>query len=191
MEYTLFMAADAGQITVLLKKSRIGDRTAESQLFDVVYSDLKRLASALLAHESAAYSLQATALVHETYMRICRTDIDWQDRKHFFAVCARAMRRILVDHARTRSTQKRPNESNRSEFTDAIVAVDRDPALLLSVDAALDDLQRLDARQAQIVEMRFFLGLTEEEVADILQLSVRQIRREWQTARVWLYGRLG
>lgn len=184
------MSDYAQQITILLKKSREGDRQAESQLFEAVYSDLKHLALALLRHEPRGRSLQATALVHEAYMRIPRSQIDWQDRKHFFAVAARAMRRIIVDHARTKATTKRPQANDRVELTDAVSAVDQDPALLLTLDTALNELEDLDVRQAQIVEMRFFLGMTEEETADLLQLSTRQIRREWQMARVWLYQRL-
>jgi RNA polymerase sigma-70 factor (ECF subfamily) len=184
------MAGEDGQITILLKKFRAGDRDAETQLFNAVYGDLKRLARVLLVGDSGARSIQATALVHEAYLRIPHADIDWQDRKHFFAVAARAMRRILVDYARTKSAAKRPPEASRSELLDAVVAADEDPAMLISVDEALTELEQLDARQAQVVEMRFYLGMTEAEIADILHLSARQVRREWQMARVWLYRRL-
>jgi RNA polymerase sigma-70 factor, ECF subfamily len=183
------MMSDERQITILLRKSREGDRDAESQLFEAVYGDLKRLASALLAREPSGQSMQATALVNEMYVRMCHNEIDWQDRKHFFAVSARAMRRVLVDHARRRLAEKRPKARDQTEFGDTAAAA-QDPALLLSVNTALDELQRLDARQAQIVEMRVFLGMTEDEVADVLHLSCRHVRREWQIARVWLHGHL-
>jgi len=177
-------------LTVLLKLSVRGDKSAEAKLFELVYGDLKRTAKTMLAAEAAARSFQPTALVNEAYLRIPTDSVDWQSRTHFLAVAARAMRRVLVDHARAKSAQKRPSDALRSELPEAIYALDKNPDLLIDIDVALEKLAEMDPRQAQIVDLRFFVGMSEQETADTMHLSVRTVRRDWEIARVWLYGQL-
>lgn len=163
---------------------------AAAELFPLVYDELRGLARGYMAGERAGHSLEPTALVNEAYLRLVDlTRIDWQGRTHFFAVGARVMRRVLIDHARGRDSHKRGGGWRRVTLSGALGPADPrglDAEELMSLDAALDRLRELDARQARIVEMRFFGGLTMAEIADVLDVSKRTVEGDWAHARVWL-----
>ncbi len=176
------------QVTTLLQRASAGDDQARAALFDVLYSELRKLAEAAMRRERPDHTLQPTALVHETYVRLADDSGRFENRAHFFGVAASAMRRVLVDHARARGAQKRGGG-------EAFVAVDNLDNLpgappgtvdLVSLDDALSRLSVLDSRQGRVVELRFFGGLSVEETATILDLSPRTVKREWQMARAWL-----
>ena len=188
--YAFLMLNEEEQVTQLLHRMSKGDAAAEEALLENIYQDLKHAAHLLLRSERYAQTFQTTALVHEAFLRIPRQGINWQNRKHFYAVAARAMRRILIDQARARLADKRPDPKQRIELRDAPAQDRDDPALLIAIDQALAKLGVQDPRQAKIVEMRFFGGMTEEEVAEILKLSTRTVKREWQFARLWLSNEL-
>lgn len=178
------------QLTRLLEAWQHGDSRAADELVTLVYAELRRMARARLRDERPGHTLQATALVHEAWMRLMNQHgATWQNRAQFFAVAAQAMRRILVDHARKRSAAKR-GEGTSTVDVDALAHVLTAPIpddRLLALDAALEELATLDARQARIVELRFFGGLSVEEAADVLAVSPTTIKREWSTARAWLF----
>ena len=180
-----------GELTGLLSAWRNGDESALDALLPRVYSELHRLAHFYMARERRGHTLQTGALVNEAYVRLidART-IDWQDRAHFFAVCARLMRQVLVQHARTRRAGKRGGEAVRVEFDEASLPSPGRDARLIALDDALNTLADVDAREARIVELRFFAGLTEEEAAHVLRVSDRTVRREWDHAKAWLHREL-
>jgi RNA polymerase sigma factor (TIGR02999 family) len=183
--------SSAAQVTQLLLAWSKGDRVIEERLFGMVYRELHRLAGRQLFREPAEHSLQPTALVHEVYLRLInQSRVNWENRSHFFAIAARLMRRILVDHARARKAGKRPQPGLQVSLTDLPLGIEFQTVELLALDEALDQLEKIDARQARIVEMRFIAGLSEEEIAAALGVSVRTVKREWRVARAWLYGRL-
>lgn len=185
------LMAETEDITALLHRAREGDRGAESRLLEVLYAELRRIAGICIRGERQDITLQPTALVHEAYLRLAGSQAgDWEDRKHFLAAAAQVMHHVLVDCARARRTQKRGGNLFRVELYAGIPAP-KDWALdLLDLDEALGRLAKLDERQARIVEMRFFAGLTEVEIAGILGVSDRTIKREWEFARAWLHGQL-
>ncbi len=178
------------QLTRLLEAWQQGQHGAADELVTLVYAELRRMAKARLRDERPGHTLQATALVHEAWMRLMNQHgASWQNRAQFFAVAAQAMRRILVDHARKRSAAKR-GDGTSSVDIDALAHVLSAPLpddRLLALDAALEELATLDPRQARIVELRFFGGLSVEEAADVLGVSATTIKREWSTARAWLF----
>ena len=181
----------AGDITQLLHRVSAGDRAAEEELIAQVHQQLRRLAASHLRGERIDHTLQPTALVNEAYVELLgKSEVNFQDRSHFFRTAAMMMRRILVDHARTKKAEKRggTREKVDLDFHTATLPVNSD--LILDIDRALQRLHHYDARQAQVVEMRFFGGLTEEEIAAAIGLSTRQIKREWALAKAWLYGEL-
>jgi RNA polymerase sigma factor (TIGR02999 family) len=185
---------DQRSITTLLVAWGDGDLHARERLLPRVYQELRRSAAAYLRHERANHSLEPAALVHETYLRLIgQHDVAWQNRAHFFGVASQMMRRILVDYARARHAERR-NAALTVALDDGMPAADirGDPANfdLLMLNDALDALALRDRRQAQIVELRYFGGLTEREVADSLSLSRATVTREWQVARAWLFRRL-
>ena len=182
---------DAGEITQLLGEVRGGNRDVESQLMEAVYPELRRLAASLLQGERPGHTLQATALVNEAYLRLLGyADLDWKDRVHFFAAAAQSMRRILVDYARMRNAAKRPGARQQVEITDVLLISDDRLDELIAVDELLTRLAQWDARQCRIVELRYYGGLTEEEVAEVMGIGVRTVSREWEHARAWLHGEL-
>jgi RNA polymerase sigma factor (TIGR02999 family) len=184
------MAAHA-EITTLLAAVKRGDRGAESALAEVVYGELHGIAQLQMRRERPDHTLQATALVNEAYVRLVHeTGIGWQDRAHFFACASVVMRRILVDHARRRAAGKRPSAGLRVELNDWQAGEQPHMDQMLAIDEALNALAALDARQARIVEMRYFGGLTEEETAEVLGVSPRTVKRDWRSARAWLQGQL-
>ena len=182
-------ATGTRSVTALLQAWHRGDVQARDRLMQVVYAELRRRAAAYLRREPADHTLQPTALIHEAYLRLIDQDrVVWQNRAHFFAVAAQMMRRILVDHARGHGRRKRSGAALRVTLDERIAAVDPHSGdNLLQIDQALAELMALDPRQGQIVELRYFGGLTETEVAAVLGLSRTTVTREWQTARAWLY----
>lgn len=184
------MGDGTGDVSQLLRAWAGGDLQARDALVPLVYHELRNRAAGYLRHERADHTLQATALVHEAFLRLAGQDrVAWQNRGHFYGVAAQMMRRILVDHARERRAAKRPNASLRTDLDDRIPAVDQ-PEHVLALDEALNELSTLDPRQGQIVELRYFGGLSEHEVADVLSVSRATVTREWRRARSWLYHRM-
>jgi len=177
-----------GKVTQLLGRFRQGDREAEAQLIPFIYGELRRLASLCLSRERRDHTLQPTALVHEAFLRMLgENQPEWQSRAHFFAVASRLMRQILVDHARKRHTLKRGGDREKLELEKALVFSPQKSAELLLLDRALDRLAERDERQVRIVEMKFFGGLSIDEIAMVLEVSPRTIKREWTMARAWLH----
>lgn len=157
----------------------------------LVYDELRRLARHLLRDERAGHTLDTTELAHEAYLKLVdQAQLDWHGRAHFFSIAARAMRQILVDHARKRQAQKRGGDRMRTTLSNGHLVWEGSWAELLDLDAALHRLDEMDARLRQVVEYRFFAGMTEAEVADVLDLSKRTVQRDWAKARAWLYKEL-
>lgn len=178
-------------ITNLLVELRKGNKEAEAQLIPLVYNELHRLARHYMRGEREGHTLQTSALVNEAYLRLMgEHGIDWKNRAHFFGVSAQIMRRILVDHARNRDAQKRGGDVQKISLENAFVYSDEQSWQVVAVHEALNKLVEWDARQAQIVEMRFFGGLNVEETAEAMNLSPTTIKREFQLAKAWLYGEL-
>lgn len=180
-----------GEVTSLLQHWSGGDRQALERLMPLVYGELRRVAGAYLKAERPDHTLQPTALVHEAYLRLIdQKRVVWQNRAHFFGIAAQMMRRILVDHARRRQASKRDAERLRILSGAGEASAENAPDLL-ALDSALQGLQRLDPRQARIVELRFFAGLTVEETAEVANVSPATVKREWRTARAWLRREIG
>ncbi len=178
-------------ITLYLRKWREGDELAKDRLFELVYEELRHLAHAALQRERGDHTLATTDLVHEVYIRLVdRQNIDWEDSSHFFAVAARAMRRILVDYARRRGAAKRGGSPKRVPLMDEALSIDEKADTLVALDDALTRLHEIDERLAQVVEYRFFGGLTEEQTGNILGVTARTVSRDWIKARGWLYHEL-
>jgi RNA polymerase sigma factor (TIGR02999 family) len=181
-----------GEITRLLSSMRRGDRDAEARLMKLVYRELRSRAGRYMRGERPDHTLQPTALVNEAYLRLTHKDrIDWQSRAHFYAVASGEMRRILVDHARTRAAAKRGGPLEKISLEHATACYTSRPEELLALDDALQEFAKWAPRQARIVEMLFFGGLTEAEIAEVLGISVRTVKRDWSAARAWLYSRMG
>lgn len=176
-------------ITVLLARAQKGDRHATDELFPLVYEELRQLSQQHLAQERRSHTLQPTALVNEAYLRLVGDgDVTWENRAHFFGAAARAIRRILTDHARTKGRLKRGGGNKPVPLSDDAVAAPADESLdLVAVDAALEKLAALDPQKAKVVELRFFAGLTGDQVALALGVSPSTIARDWQFARAWLH----
>jgi RNA polymerase sigma factor (TIGR02999 family) len=179
-------------LTELLQRHYRGDREAFNHLVSLVYDHLRRIARRQLARGWPPHGLNTTALVHEAYMDLVKeTGVEWKDRAHFFAICARAMRRILVDRAREIGAKKRNEGRPALALTGTELAVEANTELVLAVDEALASLEALDDRLARVVECRYFSGMTEEETAAALGTSVRTVQRDWLRARAWLLKELG
>jgi RNA polymerase sigma factor (TIGR02999 family) len=174
-------------VTALLRAWSDGDREAQDQLFRAVYNELHRQAARYLRHEPAGVSLQTTDLIHEAYVRLVDVQhVEWQNRLHFFGISARVMRRILVDHARTRQAAKRGGSAIRLPLEEAIAVLPGQDFDFVALDEALNRLSELDPQQSQIVELRFFSGLDVEETAKALDVSERTVKRDWNVAKAWL-----
>lgn len=183
-------APDNAQVSRLLRAWGNGDRAALDRLTPIVYDELRRLARRYMRGERPGHSLQTTALVNEAYMRLVDyKGMQWQNRAHFFAVSAQLMRRILVEHARRHNLKRGGGVQHVSLDETAIVGGDR-AAELVALDDAMNALARLDARKAQVVELRFFGGLSAEETAEVLKVSSVTVMRDWSTAKAWLYREL-
>ncbi len=177
-----------GVITYLLEAWSRGDPKAEGDLLPLVYRELRRQAAWFLRSERCGHTLVATALVHEMYLRLVGQEAAYENRCQFFALAARMMRRVLVDHARARAAAKRPQPELQVTFEEKELPAAEPRAFeLLSLDAALTELAAFDPRQAHLVELRYFGGLTSAEIADVLGVSPTTIKREWSLARAWLY----
>jgi RNA polymerase sigma factor (TIGR02999 family) len=186
------VVSSTGEITRLLAALKRGDPNAESNLVALVYDELNSLAHRYMRHERPDHTLQPTALVNEAYLRLMGRDArDWNNRTHFFATASIVMRRILVDHARQRAAAKRPGSKKRVEIDDAMAATRPRLDELLALDEALTRLAGWSPRQARLVEMIYFGGLTEEEAAGELGISLRTAKRDWTAARAWLQAQLG
>jgi RNA polymerase sigma factor (TIGR02999 family) len=182
---------DAGPGTLLLRAWTRGDVHARDDLFALVHRDLRARAARYLRRERCDHTLQPTALIHEAYLRLVGPQrVDWQNRAHFLALAATMMRRILVDHARRGHAAKRPAHGLRVALDDQVGRVEPVSCDVLALHGALEDLARIDERQAHIVELRYFAGMSEDEIAGAMGVSRSSITREWQTARAWLYRRL-
>ncbi|MFN7936224.1 MAG: sigma-70 family RNA polymerase sigma factor [Bryobacteraceae bacterium] len=183
-------SAAAGQITLLLDRWARGDAQAFEEMVPIVYDELRVLARTLLHHERKGHTLGCTALVHEAFLRLVdQTKTDWKSRAHFFGSAARAMRRVLVDHARARKALKRGKgvDAVSLDFVDAAMEPNVD---VLALDRALDELSAFDPERAQLVEMRYFGGLSVEETAALMERSTTSVKRDWTLARAWLYRRI-
>jgi RNA polymerase sigma factor (TIGR02999 family) len=180
-----------GEITQLLNAAQSGDSGSRERLSALVYAELRRIGAQIMASERTDHTLQATVLASEAYYNLVgQTNQNWQSRVHFFAVAARAMRQVLVDYSRRRKTLKRGGTCRREELADTVAVFVNDYDQVLALDQALSRLALLDERQSLVVELRYFGGLTEEETAEVLQVSVRTVKREWSSARAWLYAEL-
>jgi len=180
-------ASPSHNITELLRAWGDGDQSALEQLTPLVYEKLHNLARRQMLREKEGHTLQATALIHEVYLRLVEfQSVRWQDRAHFFAVCARLMRRILVDFARSRDALKRGGESKKLTLEEGMIASSDAPTQLLALEEALNKLGKVDPRKGSVVELRFFGGLTVKETAEVLKLSPDTVMRDWSMARGWL-----
>jgi len=185
------MRSPSHQVTQLLMAWSHGDQDALAHLMPLIYNEVRQLAARALRHERPAHTLQATALVHEAYLRLVdQSQVQWQNRAHFFGIAAQMMRRILVDHARRQHAAKRGGQQRRLSLDEAVEASAERTADVLELDEALTSLAKLDARHSRIVELRVFGGLTIDEVAEVLHLSPATVKREWSLARAWLYRAL-
>lgn len=181
----------AESLTGLLIEWRQGNKTAFSQLTPLVYDELRRIAHRYVQRERNGHTLGTTALVNEAYLRLAgQRKIDWQNRSHFFAVTAQVMRHILIDHARRRHFAKHGGGAQRVSLSEAETMTQERAGELVALDEALDELARLDMRKSRVVELRYFGGLGLEETADVLEISVMTVRRDWRAAKAWLYRRI-
>ena len=160
------------------------------ELASLVYNELRRVAAAYMRRERPGQTLQATALVHEAYLRLAHSEPAWTDRRHFVAIAARSMRQILVERARARGAQKRWAGLNRVTLSETLIGAAHEDAMLPALDEALSRLEGIDAEQARLVELRYFVGLSNEETADALGLSLATVKRRWSLARAWLFREL-
>jgi RNA polymerase sigma-70 factor (ECF subfamily) len=182
---------DNAEITRLLQEVRSGKSEAQSRLACLVYDDLHRLAARCMSGERADHSLQATVLVHEAFIRlVSQEEQSWQNRAHFFAAAAQVMRRILIDYARAHRSEKRGGGRAKVQLEDAFGVSDENYDDWILVDQALTRLAERDTRLARTVELRFFAGLTEDEIGEVLGVSPRTVKRDWRVAKAWLYGEL-
>lgn len=186
------MVNPSSEVTKLLRDWSQGDALALEKLIPLVFEDLRKIAGSLFQRESEGHTLQPTALVNEVYFRLIdQRQVQWQNREQFFAVAAMLMRRILVDYAKRRQTVKRGSQTVKIPLDEAIgiplAAANLD---MEALDEALTRLAEIDPRQSRIVEMRFFVGLSHEEIAEILNISVTTVKREWKTAKLWLFREL-
>ena len=186
------MSAPGDNVTLLLAQLREGNQDAANQLIPLIYAELRRMAGAYMQRERPGQTLQATALVHEAYMRLVDGQQEpWQNRAHFFAIAAHSMRQVLVDHARRRHAGKRGGASARKVAfdVDLLIAPDRLEDII-AIDEALERLAAIDPRQSRLIELRFFVGLNVEEVAEVMGISPITVKREWRSAKAWLHREL-
>lgn len=182
------MTLSSDNLTDLLREWRDGDKAALDKLTPLVYDELRRIAHRYVRRERNGHTLQTTALVNEAYMRLAgERKIEWENRAHFFAVTARVMRHILTDYARRRSYAKRGGEARQVPLAEAYVMSEERAAELVVLDEALAELAKLDPRKGRVVELRYFGGLGLEETAEVLEVSLMTVRRDWRAAKAWLY----
>jgi RNA polymerase sigma factor (TIGR02999 family) len=181
---------DSGQVTLLLRAMRQGDAQAAEVLLPLVYQELHRLASSYMRRERPGHTLQATALIHEAYLRLAREDVDWQNREHFIGVAAHVMRRVLVDYARAHNAEMRGGGAQRVELVDGMAISAERLDEMLVIDEALGRLALENGRQAKVVELRYFGGLSIEQIGSLLGIAPRSVKRDWSLARLWLFHQL-
>lgn len=185
------MQPSPADVTSLLNELAAGDQEAAAKLVPLVYEELHRLATSRLRHERPDHTLQATALVHEAYMKlVAQRDAKWQNRTQFFAVASQVMRRILVDYARGQHRIRRGGKQQKVSLDDVLLVSPNRTEEVLAVNESLSRLEKFDFRQGRIVELRYFGGLTVDEAAEILGVSSKTVMREWKIAKAWLYGDL-
>jgi RNA polymerase sigma-70 factor (ECF subfamily) len=185
------MESSRSEVTELLQLWSDGRKDALDRLLPQIYAELRRLASSYLRRERQDHTLQATALVHEAFIKLVdQRAVRWQNRAHFFGIAAQAMRRILVDHSRAHAAGKRGDGARRVSLDDALVLTEMPNLDLLALDEVLSRLAALDPQQSRVVELRFFGGLTMDETAEVLHISPATVGREWTLARAWLYAEL-
>ena len=178
-------------LTGLLIEWRQGDKSALDRLTPLVYDGIRRMAHREMQRERAGHTLQTTALVNEAYLRLAgSTNISWQNRAHFYAVTAQVMRHILIDHARRRHYVKHGGEAQQVAFNEAEAMSQERASELVALDDALDELAKLDPRKGRVVELRYFGGFSLEETAEVLEVSVMTVRRDWRAAKAWLFRRM-
>jgi RNA polymerase sigma factor (TIGR02999 family) len=181
------MNSTPGEITELLMAWNQGDQAAHDRLAPIVYEELRRLARGYLRRERPGHTLQPTALVHEAFLRLIdQSQVNWQNRAHFFGIAARLMRQILINHAEARRAAKRGGEAERISLNDVDQFTVEQGLDLAALNEALEKLEQIDPPQSRIVELRYFSGLTIEEIAEVMGISPATVKREWSTARAWL-----
>ena len=179
-------------VTQILSRLEQGDPGAAAQLLPLIYEELRRLAARKLAHEKPGQTLQTTDLVHEAYLRLIdQKHVRWQNRAHFFAIAARMMRRILITHAQSHACAKRGGGAVKVSLDEAATLSQERAAALTALDEALNRLAAIDPRRSQVVELRFFGGLSNEEIAEVLKTSPNTVTRDWNVAKAWLYREMG
>jgi RNA polymerase sigma-70 factor (ECF subfamily) len=175
-------------VTELLNDWQHGDRNALAKLTPLIYDELRRIAHRYVQRERNGHTLQTTALVHEAYLRLAgNEEVAWQNRAHFFAVTAQVMRHILIDHARRRRFLKHGGEFQQVALEEASVMSGERAAELIALDEALEELKKIDSRKCSVVELRYFGGLSLEETAEVLEVSMMTVRRDWRAAKAWLF----
>lgn len=179
------------EVTAILQDWSSGDPKAPERLMPFVYDELRRLARSFLSREREGHTLQPTALVNEAFVRLVdQTRVNWQSRAHFYSIASSMMRRVLIDHARARATGKRGGAAIRLSIDDVQIPIEERAASFVALDEALKTLEQMDERKCKVVEMRFFGGLTDEEIAEVLGVTSRTVLRDWKKARLWLYREL-
>lgn len=178
------------QLTQLLREWKHGDSSAQKELSEIIYRELRRLAQSYMRRERSDHTLQATALVHEAYLRLVDQRTEWKSRAHFFGVAASMMRRILVDHAKEHAAIKRGSGLPKAALDEALTVSAEPPGDLLALNEALLQLEKVDPQRSRVVELRFFGGLSNEESAEVLGISPATVQRQWAGARAWLYHEL-
>lgn len=179
------------EITQILQSWNDGDEDAKELLLPFVYDELKKQARYLMSKERSNHTLQPTALVHEAFMKLSeQSGIEWKNRSHFYGISSRLMRQILVDHARLHAADKRGNNPIHFSIDDVQIPIEERASSILAIDEVLQRLAELDEKQAQVVEMRFFGGMNDDEIAEALGISKRTVGREWQSAKLWLFREL-
>lgn len=184
-------SADSHEISLLLADWGKGDEVALEQLMPLVYDELRRMAKRYMSRQPAGHTFQTTELIHETYLKIAKQDDhNWQNRAHFFGVAAKAMRHILVDYARSKQSQKRGGWQERITLSEGVVSTKSDSKEIVALDDALKNLEKIDERRSRVVELKFFGGLTMDEIAEVLHISSETVKRDWKFARTWLLREL-
>ncbi len=184
------MDNDNGQVTQLLKAMHAGDAQAAESLLPLVYAELHRLAKGYMRRERPDHTLQATALINEAYLKLVGEDIDWNSRAHFIGLAANVMRRVLVDYARAHNAEQRGGGLQRVEMQDELAISAQQLDEVEHLDEALKNLEKENPRQARVVELRYFGGLSVEQIAALLQIAPRSVKRDWALARIWLFRQL-
>ena len=182
-----FPNEETREVTRLLQNLNEGKSEVVEELIPLVYAELRRLAAHYLKSERVGHTLQPTALVHEAFLKLVEQETNWQNRSHFFGIASRIMRQILIDHARLYMTDKRGNKPVYFSLDDVQIPLQERADSIIVLDEALERLEKFDEKQAKIVEMRFFGGMSNAEIAESLGISERTVAREWQAARLWLY----